>query len=112
MRNSLHSEVPVHIYNGPKKAKVPDMKAKRVVLPLKVLAHQIITHKRAQETDFDFLQQIILNKGTSEYGGFNTSISREQGHIVKPATKAMYTPLIDMTPSDPSTMLTAMVEAQ
>ena len=29
-----------------------------------------------------------------------------------PGTKAVYTPLIDMTPSDPTTMLTAMVEAQ
>ena len=55
---------------------------------------------------------ILFNQETPEYGGFNTRISREQGHTVKPATKAMYTPLIDMTPSDPSTMLTAMVEAQ
>ena len=31
---------------------------------------------------------------------------------MQPATAAVYTPLIDMTPADPDTMLTAMVEAQ
>ena len=31
---------------------------------------------------------------------------------LKPATKAVYTPLIDMVPSHPATMMTAMVEAQ
>ncbi len=35
-----------------------------------------------------------------------------QGQGVKPHTKAMYTPLIDMTPSDPTTMKTAMLEAR
>ena len=38
-------------------------------------------------------------------------MARLQGHAVKPATKAVYTPLIDMKPSDPDTTLTAMVEA-
>ena len=36
----------------------------------------------------------------------------EQGHALGPGTKAMYTPLIDMTPSDPTTMMTAIVSAQ
>ncbi len=35
-----------------------------------------------------------------------------QGQGEKPHTKAMYTPLIDMTPSDPTTMKTAMLEAR
>ena len=39
-------------------------------------------------------------------------MARLQGHAVKPATKAVYTPLIDMKPSHPDTILTAMVEAQ
>ncbi|XP_038064765.1 D(1A) dopamine receptor-like [Patiria miniata] len=34
------------------------------------------------------------------------------GHEVKPATRAIYTPLIDMDPADPDTMLTAMEEGQ
>ena len=35
---------------------------------------------------------------------------QEQG--LKPRTKAMYTPLINMTPSDPTTMKSAMLEAK
>ena len=31
---------------------------------------------------------------------------------MKPKTTAIYMPLIDMTPSDPTTMMTAMVQAQ
>ena len=47
-----------------------------------------------------------------EFNGYNTARAREHGHGVQPATKAVYRPLIDMKPSDPDTMLTAMVEAQ
>jgi len=38
-------------------------------------------------------------------------MSHEQGHSVKPATKAIYTPLIDMKSSDPDTTMTAMMES-
>ena len=39
-------------------------------------------------------------------------MSQEQGHAVKPATQTIYTPLIDMVPSDPNTIMTTMTEAQ
>ena len=42
----------------------------------------------------------------------STEMARTQRHAVKPATKAIYTPLIDMKPSDPDTIMTAMVESQ
>ena len=48
----------------------------------------------------------------SEFGGFNTKLTRMQGQGLKPRTKAMYTPLIAMTPSDPTTMKSAMLEAK
>ena len=35
-----------------------------------------------------------------------------QAQGLRPRTKAMYTPLIDMTPSDPITMKSAMLEAK
>ena len=38
--------------------------------------------------------------------------AREQSHSLKHATTVMYTPLIDMVPQDPDTMMTAMYEAQ
>ena len=48
----------------------------------------------------------------SEFGGFNTKLTRMQGHGLKPRTKAMYTRLIDIAPSDPTTMKSAMLEAK
>ena len=47
-----------------------------------------------------------------EYSGYNTMLSRQQGHALRARTFAVYTPLTDMVPSDPTTMMTAMVEAQ
>jgi len=66
---------------------------------------------RARGVDFTFFQMIVGDHNTPEYGSFNTSLSREQGQSVQAATKTVYTPLINMTPSDPDTMMNAMVEA-
>ena len=48
----------------------------------------------------------------SEFGGFNTKHTWMQGQGLKPRTKAMYTRLIDIAPSDPTTMKSAMLEAK
>ena len=48
----------------------------------------------------------------SEFGGFNTKLTWMQEQGLKPRTKAMYTWLIDITPSDPATMKSAMLEAK
>ena len=37
---------------------------------------------------------------------------KDQGHSPKSKTKAMYLPLIDMTPSDPDTIVTSLRQAQ
>ena len=47
-----------------------------------------------------------------EYAGFNTRTSREENHSLKTGTSVAYSPLIDMVPSDLSTIMTAMIEAQ
>ena len=44
--------------------------------------------------------------------GFNSHLNRADGHTIIPATTCVHTQLIDMKPSDPDTMLTAMVEAE
>ena len=98
---------------SPKKTPaMPEQEAKRCVLPLKVLAHQIIGLQRAKDADFEFLEQIVTYPTTAEYGGFNTKMSREQGYTLRPATKTVYAPLIVMVPHNPDTIMTAMVEAQ
>ena len=45
-----------------------------------------------------------------EYNGYNTRECRRQGQTMQP--KAVYLPLIDMTPSDPDTMMTAIRQSQ
>ena len=62
--------------------------------------------------DFGFLKRVITKPNTPEFGGFNTKLSREQGQSAQPATRAICTPLIDMTPADPDTVMTAMVQTQ
>ena len=95
-----------------KKPQMPPEEATRAVLPPHVLAHQAIQLSRTHVLDFDFLKRVITEPNTSEFSGFNTKSSREQGQSAQPATRAIYTPLIDMTPADPDTMMTAMVQAQ
>ena len=48
----------------------------------------------------------------SSFHGFNTRATRESGQSTKPKTKLIYTPLIDQTPSDPSNIMTAMIEVE
>ena len=92
---------------------MPNIEAKRSVLSLRVLAHMQIELTRAHYLDFQFFKCVTTKSTTPEFSGFNTRLTREQGQSVKPATRAIYTPLIDMTPADPDTILTAaMTEAQ
>lgn len=91
---------------------MPEMLSRKCVLPLKVLAQQTILVQRAHSRDFYFFKSVATKPFTPEYGGFNTRMARMEGQAVKPATTAAYTPLIDMTPSDPTTMKTAMLEAK
>ena len=77
-----------------------------------MLASQQISLARARAVDYDFLQKVIREKDVPKYNGFNTRASREQGQSIHSATKVIDTPLIDMVPSEPDTIMTAMNEAQ
>ena len=90
---------------------MPHMKATKSVLNLAVLASQVVAASRARARDFQFLSQIVGPNSCPERNGFNSHLNRAEGHTITPATTCVYTPLIDMKPSDPDTMLTAMVEA-
>lgn len=105
-------DLPIIQYEGPKKPAMPDHAARCSPLPLKILAHQVISLKRAKDTDFQFMKDIVTVQNTPEFGGYNTKLSRLQSHSVRPKTRSVYLPLVDMAPAEPSTMLTAMVEAQ
>ena len=112
MKDDVLPDIPVQRYEGPPKPNMPANDAKHSPLPLRILARQHISTQRAQFMDYTFLQEIVGKPGTPEFSGYNTSHSREQGHTVRPRTRAVYLPLIDMPPASPDTMLTAMVEVQ
>ena len=112
MSDEVTPEVPVQHYEGSKKPQMPMQAATQSPLPLRLLVGQYISVNRARQTDFDFMSKVTSVPNTPEFGGFNTRLSREQAHAVKPKTTAVYLPLIDMAPAEPNTMMTAMVEAQ
>ena len=99
-------------FHGPKQPQMPESHAIKAIPTLKSLAHQAIAVRRASEVNHSFLQDILAKEDCPEFHGCNTKLCREQGHLPQPKTKAIYLPLIDMKPSDPDLMLTAMVRVQ
>ena len=109
MKNEMSEEilpdVPVQRYRRPHKPEMPAADtATRTPLPLKVLVQQQISVSRAKETDFLFMKSIVTKDGELEFNGYNSKNSREQGHTIYPATKAVYLSLLDRTPTEPDTM--------
>ena len=84
--------------------------AVKTVPTLKRLAHQVIANERASKINHEFFQDVLTKENCLELYG--TQLIREQGHQPQSRTKVIYMPLIDMKPSDPDTMLTAMVKNQ
>ena len=91
---------------------MPKNVAKRIPLPLRILAGQVVSVSKAKETDFEFMKKIATMTDVPEFGGFNTMRTREKQATIKPKTNAVYLPLVDMNPTNSSTIMTAMVEAE
>ena len=86
---------------------MPAAEAKMSVTPLKVLVSMVISSNRAQEKYFSFMQDILSSYQCPEFNGYNTRQCREAGQYTHMKTNADYLPLIDMTPLDPDTIMTA-----
>ena len=99
-------------YNGPQNPVMSKQCVHHNVHLLTILAAKIIVLNRALAAYYEFLCYITQVEDTPEYNSFNTQIVRSQGHAVISATKAIYTPLIDMKPGDPNTVINAMAEGQ
>ena len=95
------------IFTGEKKPKMPASLTKFGFLPLKVLCHHIIIERRAAE-DFLFPKSSVISRITPDFSGYNTRRTRDTGVNVKSKSKVYYRSMINKTPTDPSTMLTAM----
>ena len=64
---------------------------------------QTILVQKSKFHDFQALRSVAIKPSTPELCGVSTKLTRIQGHGLNPRTRAMYTPLIDMTtPSDPT----------
>ncbi|KAK1874978.1 Myosin-1 [Dissostichus eleginoides] len=105
-------DIDIHRYQGPKQPPMPPDEATKAVCSLKSLAHQVVVVTRASEAALSFLPEVLTQDNCPEYHGYNTKHSREQGTVPQAKTKALYLPLIDMKPSDPDTMMTAMARVQ
>ena len=64
------------------------------------------------EDDFLFLKSCVIKPSTSDFSSYNTRTTRETGQSLKAKSKVYYRSLINKTPVDPSTMLTAMCDLE
>ena len=103
-------DVNMKIYSGEKKPQMPASFGKFGVLPLRVLCHQIIITRKSQNDDFEFIQESLKDSNTPDFSGYNTRRTRETGQTKQLKTRILYKPLINKTPADPSTILTAMCD--
>lgn len=71
-----------------------------------------VSKTSAGTNDPFFFRDVVTTEDCPEYNGYNTRERRRQCHDTQPMTKAVYFPLIDLTPSDPATMMTAMRKSQ
>ena len=67
---------------------------------------------RARELDVHFMKTIASNNNACEYGVYLTMVTRCQYHTVGPATDTRYISLLDIKPSDPTTVKTTIVKAK
>ena len=112
MKLPLQLSVPLHTYTGPKK---PDMIASFGYGPdtadqLETVAS--VSVNQAKSLDFQFFQNVALSEKPMEYGGFMTKMAREKSQTIQPGSVIVYQPLINMNPSDHSTIKTAMIEGK
>ena len=112
MHKPLHDEEDesyYRVYDGPKKPRMPCVSMSNRT---DTDERQRISHERAKEHDFAFFKDVILSDDCPEHNGYNTRLCRQQGHSLKPHTEITYFPLIDMPPSEYTTIFSAMVKAQ
>ena len=102
MTVQIDDDPQIYRYRGPQKPEMPSNKSKKAILPLKILATQMVASNRAFIRDFLFLSRMANTPTCPEWNGFNYQLNREEGHTVRPAStcRCVYTPLIDMKPRD------------
>ena len=102
-------EIEAH-YTGPPKCLMPKTPAPEPMQEMEL--RKSVSDRRANEIDLAFFKDVLNEKSCPEYNGYNTRLCRDEGQSVRPKTKVVYLPLIDKTPSDPSTTEASLIKAQ
>ena len=102
----------MHFFVGTVNPPVAPNFCKSEVKPLKLLCGQITQSQLSSEKNFMFLKETLTNSKVPGFHGFDTRANGESGQSTKPKMKLIYIPLIDQTPSDLSTIMTAMIETE
>jgi len=105
-------DVNVQCFHGRKQSDMPEGRAKGTVPTLAFLARIQLSNQRAAAEDFEFLKAVTGKDPCPEYGGTNMTQARERGKQPEKKTTVLYTAFLDITPAEPDTMKTAMVQAQ
>ena len=69
MKDQIVEDIPVQRYYDPKKPDMPSSKVNRSVLPLRVMAHQVVALERVRHLDFEFFKS---STNPIELSDFNT----------------------------------------
>ncbi|KAG0716279.1 hypothetical protein GWK47_010093 [Chionoecetes opilio] len=108
MKHPITCETPITVYKGSKKVNMPLAATNRFEMPEEHIASQAVSLARARDIDYSFLKDILFKEGTPEYNGYNTQICRETGMRPAPKTVVSYLPLLNMKPTDRTTVLTSI----
>ena len=90
LSDPIEYDTNVQYYNGPKKSQMPENSSRKSVLSLKVLAEMVLSQNRAHDLDTSFMGEVTDSDKCPEFNGYNTKLSRQQGHGSKTKTKAVY----------------------
>ena len=90
------------------KPTVPNIESLQNILKLKILVIDVAAYSVASNNN---MKSINADSDLPEFFSFKTSKARETGQALKMNSRTVYLPLIDASPTDPSTMMAELVEA-
>ena len=94
-------EAELSVYDGLKKQKMVNPE---INLPTDFSKMQNISRSRGEEIDFNFFLDIVSKDKCPEYDVYCYRYSNDQGLSIRPKTKIIYIPLLDIIPVNTTTL--------
>ena len=104
----IQCDIPVVQCTEPKKHPMPMGAILKLEPSEKVQTAATVSLGRSHEIDYQLMQSILYVPDKAEHNGYNTRLCREAGMTPEPKSAVRYLPLINMTPSDPDCINTAV----